>query len=388
MFAARTNQENAIYEQQTAAAAKPLNQGIKGLAPKTPGNQLPKTPFRGGKNDENRTLNFGKTGGKDGKADRNAFVTPANPRARAPLGNKTTNGKALLTPALGGAGKIDAAGSNKLTSPRQRRPKIKVHESTSVTAENVLLQETEEREIEYMPPRGIPLPDHDDDLLAAELDFTVLQGKNLTRGWYSEYASKKEDNEEDSELSDYEERIKEIEQAQKRKAETKKPRPATAQSSRGVRAAPGTIKAQHAASALSTQPAKSTFASSTSAARARQPALAPTSFLKKKSVAPLANNPRFTAAKVASNNTIGYSRGRVVSASTRGPLVNVHAKPSMARDEPEERTSLADLLGLKTLHVDDDDDAELALSGQTNMLDPLAGEEEDDVFQLDAVQDI
>lgn len=78
MFAARTNQENAIYEQQTAAAAKPLNQGIKGLAPKTPGNQLPKTPFRGGKNDENRTLNFGKTGGKDGKADRNAFVTPAS----------------------------------------------------------------------------------------------------------------------------------------------------------------------------------------------------------------------------------------------------------------------------------------------------------------------
>jgi hypothetical protein len=78
MFATRTNQENAIYEQQTAAAAKPLNQGIKGLAPKTPGNQLPKTPFRGGKNNENITLNFGKTGGKGGKADRNAFVTPAS----------------------------------------------------------------------------------------------------------------------------------------------------------------------------------------------------------------------------------------------------------------------------------------------------------------------
>ncbi len=80
MFAARANQENAIYEQQTAAAAKPLNQGVKGLAPKTPG----KTPFKVALNDENARLGLGKTGGKgkdglfgDGKVDRSAFVTPA-----------------------------------------------------------------------------------------------------------------------------------------------------------------------------------------------------------------------------------------------------------------------------------------------------------------------
>ena len=88
MFAARTNNENAIYEQQTAAAAKPLNQGVKGLAPKTPANKAPKTPFKVPLNDENATLGLGKTGGKgkqdslfgegkSGKMDRNAFVTPA-----------------------------------------------------------------------------------------------------------------------------------------------------------------------------------------------------------------------------------------------------------------------------------------------------------------------
>lgn len=78
MFAIRNN-ENAIYEQQQAAVAKPLNQGVKGLAPKTPANKPPKTPLGKGKNDENAALLFGKDGGaKEGKAERNAFVTPAS----------------------------------------------------------------------------------------------------------------------------------------------------------------------------------------------------------------------------------------------------------------------------------------------------------------------
>ena len=91
MFASRANNENAIYEQQTAAAAKPLNQGVKGLQPKTPGNKAPKTPFKVSLNDENVTLGAGKTGGKGkqaalfgegkgGKVESNAFVTPAGMR--------------------------------------------------------------------------------------------------------------------------------------------------------------------------------------------------------------------------------------------------------------------------------------------------------------------
>jgi hypothetical protein len=82
MFAARTNQENAVYQQQQATAAK--NQGVNNLAPKTPGY---KTPFKKPLNDENVTFGAGKTGGKGkdglfgdakgGKVDPSAFVTPA-----------------------------------------------------------------------------------------------------------------------------------------------------------------------------------------------------------------------------------------------------------------------------------------------------------------------
>lgn len=84
MLAAR-DQENLVHAQQTAAAGKPLNQGIRALNPKTPGPV--KTPFRTSKNDENRPIGFNglKTVGKgiDGKADRHALVTP--------MGTSTTN---------------------------------------------------------------------------------------------------------------------------------------------------------------------------------------------------------------------------------------------------------------------------------------------------------
>jgi hypothetical protein len=85
MFAARTNQENAVYQQQQATAAK--NHGVNSLAPKTPGYKAPKTPFKVTLNDENVTFGAGKTGGKGkdglfgdgkgGKVDPSAFVTPA-----------------------------------------------------------------------------------------------------------------------------------------------------------------------------------------------------------------------------------------------------------------------------------------------------------------------
>lgn len=78
MLAAHRDQENLVHEQQNAAAAKPLNQGVRGLAPKTPGNNgnnrtiNGKVPLRtGGRADENTLF-----GGKSVKANKNAFVTP------------------------------------------------------------------------------------------------------------------------------------------------------------------------------------------------------------------------------------------------------------------------------------------------------------------------
>lgn len=87
---AANDQENAVRHLQAAAAGKSLNAGLKGFNAKTPGNKAPKTPFKIPLNDENAVTKGGKsilhtkgkgaelvTGGKGGKVDDNAFVTPA-----------------------------------------------------------------------------------------------------------------------------------------------------------------------------------------------------------------------------------------------------------------------------------------------------------------------
>lgn len=70
------DQENLVNTHHTAAAAKPLNQGLKNLAPKTPGKKV-------SLNDENNPIAFGKQtvkgNGKilgNGKPGKDAFVTP------------------------------------------------------------------------------------------------------------------------------------------------------------------------------------------------------------------------------------------------------------------------------------------------------------------------
>lgn len=90
MFAA-LDKENLVHGHQTAAASKPQNQTVKHLPPKTPGNQVPKTPFKIPLNDENGPPRFGKLGleansrgnenpttggGKGGFLQKNAFITP------------------------------------------------------------------------------------------------------------------------------------------------------------------------------------------------------------------------------------------------------------------------------------------------------------------------
>jgi hypothetical protein len=87
------DQENLIHIQQAAGASKPLNQGIRQLAPKSHGNKAPKTPFKVPLNDENgaaalgagklglKTIGKGNeniltVGKKGGFGDKNTFVTP------------------------------------------------------------------------------------------------------------------------------------------------------------------------------------------------------------------------------------------------------------------------------------------------------------------------
>lgn len=86
MFAAR-EQENLVHGHQAAAAAKPLNQGSRQLAPKTPGNKVPKTPFKVPLNDENDDGGFGagKAGLKNNGGAKNALITPMGRFTISPL---------------------------------------------------------------------------------------------------------------------------------------------------------------------------------------------------------------------------------------------------------------------------------------------------------------
>jgi hypothetical protein len=161
ILAAR-DQENLIHARQTTAAGKPLNQDIRTLHPKTPGNL--KTPFRSAKHDENLPITFKgqKTVGKDGpsKQDKGAFVTPAAPRNRAPLGAKTTNVGAFQTPAPltikpGKTHQKPSTGGR-----RSNRSKIAVARSEAVDADVLSKQPVEEEpDFGYAPPAPVELPD-------------------------------------------------------------------------------------------------------------------------------------------------------------------------------------------------------------------------------------
>lgn len=145
MFAARADQENLAYAHQAAAAAKPLNQQAK-----TPANKAPKTPFRRNQNDENDSFQSGfkttKKTNQKAKLDPNAFITPAGPRNRAPLGMKTTNAKAKTPAPL-----TVKTSAQKTLSPRLRRQKVKIHQAEPVQQ----AQDDGVPDIEYMPPRSI-----------------------------------------------------------------------------------------------------------------------------------------------------------------------------------------------------------------------------------------
>lgn len=223
MLAAR-DQENLVHGHQAAAASKPLNQGTRQVPPKTPGNKIPKTPFKLPLNDENGNggLGGGKTGlqlnrkgnenfmagKKGGLTDNNAFVTPMGPRSRAPLGMKTTNAKtkAFQTPAPGSENDLGKT-NQKSVSARKPKPRVSHAEMTKL---EILgdKDELEEREIEYMPPRPkgkataifttihahdiIDLPDYPDDI-PHDLNLSMFKDGNMMRGAMGYFATRIEE---------------------------------------------------------------------------------------------------------------------------------------------------------------------------------------------------
>jgi hypothetical protein len=203
-----------------------------------------------------------------------------------------------------------------------------------------------------MPPRSIPLRDHelDEEIFPHDRDLSCLQGRNLTRGWYSEYAQPRK-NDDEGELSDFAEKLK--------KAERKRKQVATAKV--------GTVKARGAVGALSNT---KTLGGAALRGGERKPittAMGKPSTMR--GAAPV--NSRFAAAKVASNSTIGYSKGRVVSR----PKLNAVVQPE------KKTTALDDLLtGFGDLGIDDEEADMLGLGGGQE----IRGEDEDEeVFQLE-----
>jgi len=389
MFSTRIGQENLTYNHQQTAAAKPLNQGIKGLESKTPGPKAPKTPFR--RQDEN-AIQFNKSGLKTGgKAKQDAFVTPAGPRTRAPLGMKTTNVKATAfqTPAPKTQGK-EAKSTQKPVSPRLRRAKVKIHQAEAVAAD----PEDNVPEIEYMPPRSVPLPDYPDDI--HEMDFArIFDPKTMLRDIVQANAYEAAERFEQELEADSNRAQKQMEEAMARDAflaygdpeRTAQRQKLLAQDQAAEKASPSTMSSISAASALSTTGSSGPrFAAPTAATKARIVPLAPKS-----------TNGNHSVATAASKSTLGYSKGRVVSASKRPGLSNAHRVPVVKKSgaDPAEKKVMERLaaeeqrnqelrdIGLGSLVDDDESPLEEMLKksfglGMEEQMGSLKLDEDDD----------
>ncbi|KAH6663667.1 hypothetical protein B0J14DRAFT_255248 [Halenospora varia] len=358
MLAAR-DQENLVHGHQAAAASKPLNQGIRTLQPKTPGNKYPKTPLKiplndenaptifGGKSEKGKGLeNMGTVGKKVAAFDKNAFVTPLCPRTRAPLGMKTTNAKTkgAQTPGLLPENDLE---KTQQKQPSARRPKKVTHAETVKLEVHGDESPLHEREVEYCPPKVKDIPYQSDVFPDNCLNYDVLKPSNRMGGIHGRYYNKVDEQgrtrlereleesyanstkaadeqirkmmEEEWTVGDVPEtfrhlRKKESDQkakvaAQIRKAGAVGPAPSKVPAIK----APATIASRKAASALSVAPK-----SAPAPPRATKPK--PTqlpSFLSRSKPAPLpVINPstvRNSAANVNSRSTIGYSKGRSAS---------------------------------------------------------------------------
>jgi hypothetical protein len=212
-------------------------------------------------------------------------------------------------------------------------------------------------DIEYMPPKEVPLLDDMDDYIPRDWDFSVLSGENAMRGITGAYHNPVEDDGRTKGQREFEEglerdrkkRDQEFDRvfaaqmakddAESRrylgitepKKEVAKP---TGKPSSSVRPAtgPSTIRARSAATALATADRPTPrFGASSATAKTRPP----TGLIsgRKTPNAPIettaARQARQVSAAVSSKSTIGYAQGRAVRSTSgmRPPLSNV-TKPA------------------------------------------------------------
>lgn len=173
--------------------------------PKTPGMRCPKTPMGIGRGDENalaglaakKTIQGAINLGENQKfISKKAMMTPAGPRTRAPLGNKTTNAKATNNLGLGIGGKgaireLEKTQSRNATS--QRRKHKQQHRKAEQLASKGLLfklrdgHDRDQDEPEYAPPNPEPLPYQSDVFPRDGLTLKGLEKANLLKGYYEHF---------------------------------------------------------------------------------------------------------------------------------------------------------------------------------------------------------
>ncbi|KAI3334857.1 hypothetical protein F4824DRAFT_169651 [Ustulina deusta] len=187
MFAAH-NQENITFNRQHAAAIKQQQgQASRPLGSKTPGAKYSKTPMKVPLNDENDANAMTSKALKGG--DKSNFATPMTQRARAVLGDKTTNAKAkgLQTVHVKSAVKEIEKSQAQLQStvrPRQREPQAETHKLQVHAEEPDPLSDDE---VEYCPPRPKDLPYESNVFPDGVLTFDALKPENMMKGYYRYY---------------------------------------------------------------------------------------------------------------------------------------------------------------------------------------------------------
>ncbi|KAI2643331.1 hypothetical protein GGS21DRAFT_495834 [Xylaria nigripes] len=198
MLAARDQENLAFSHQHGAAIKQQQGQASRQLAPKTPGARYAKTPIKVPLNDENgahtikgaKNVNENAMTSKAAKgANRSNFVTPMAQRARAVLGDKTTNArtKGLQTGnGKGAAGDIDKSQAKPQNTVRSKQreaqaelQKLQIHvqESDSLS----------EDEVEYCPPKPKDLPYESDVFPDGVLNFDALKPENRLKGYHQYY---------------------------------------------------------------------------------------------------------------------------------------------------------------------------------------------------------
>lgn len=268
-----------------------------------------------------------------------------------------------------------------------RRAKVKIHQPDPLDSDG----ELEERDIERMPPREIPLPDHPDDW-PLDRKYPQFEGNNLTKGWITAGQTVRRDKDE---FAEFQEKLKKAEENERKERERDAANAKLMAAKAASTSKPSTLKSRSAASAL-TSGSKTgsipSFAAPTTATKARLPS----SINRKPSQMPQApGNARHLAAKAASNTTLGYSKGRAVSASARAPLssiyrqenetANVIQKGSPMKTPFGNGTDLDNLLKLNVLSFNEDmndEDIDEGLGG----VPVLSDDDELDDFRLAPVE--